>query len=220
MKKLDLTIGNNDRVFVVGDIHGEITMLNEKLIEIGFDKDLDTLISVGDLIDRGEDSLACLSLIQEHWFKSVRGNHEDLMINSVINNSENHIACWLQNGGSWYFNLNEEDRMYAKDLAKIAESELPYVIELNYKGKKFVICHADFPSGEYDGEIKDEDLFHIVWSRDRINKIMKNNISEPINGADMFIFGHTPLKNPLQVDNCMWIDTGAVFGKKLTVIEL
>ena len=89
MNKLELTIGDNDRVFVVGDIHGEITMLNEKLAEIGFDKERDTLISVGDLIDRGEDSLACLALIQESWFKSVRGNHEDLMINSIINKDEN-----------------------------------------------------------------------------------------------------------------------------------
>lgn len=220
MNKLELTIRNDDRVFVVGDIHGEITMLNEKLSEIGFDKEKDTLIAVGDLIDRGEDSLACLALIQNPWFKSVRGNHENLMINSVIHKDENHIRCWIQNGGNWYFNLNQEDLMYANDLAKIAESELPYVIELNHKGKKFVICHADFPSNEYSGEIETEELFHIVWSRDRINKVMKTNVSEPINGADMFIFGHTPLRKPLQVDNCMWIDTGAVFGKELTIIEL
>ena len=39
MKKLELTIDSNDRVFVVGDIHGEITVLNEKLFEIGFNKE-------------------------------------------------------------------------------------------------------------------------------------------------------------------------------------
>ena len=36
MKKLDLVIDDGDRVFVVGDIHGEITKLNDKLNEIGF----------------------------------------------------------------------------------------------------------------------------------------------------------------------------------------
>lgn len=220
MNKLELTVGNQDRVFVVGDIHGEITMLNDKLSEIGFDKESDTLISVGDLIDRGEDSLACLALIQEPWFKSVRGNHEELMINSVLHEDDNHIACWIQNGGGWYFNLNQEDKMYANDLANIAKSELPYVIELKYKGKKIVICHADFPRNEYNGSIENEDLFYIVWSRDRINKLIKHNVSDTIKGADMFIFGHTPIRKPLHADNCIWIDTGAVFGKELTIIQL
>lgn len=220
MKKLDLTIGNDDRVFVVGDIHGEITKLNDKLNEIGFNREVDTLISVGDLIDRGEDSLACLSLIQEPWFKSVRGNHEDLMINAIINESESHLACWIQNGGGWYFNLNQEDRMYANDLAKIADSELPYVIELNFKGKKIVICHADYPDNEYTGEIDDHDLFNIVWSRERIESVKRCRPTEPIKGADLFVFGHTPLRKPYHVDNCLYIDTGAVFGKELTIVEL
>ena len=220
MNKLELTIGDNDRVFVVGDIHGEITMLNDKLAEIGFDKEKDTLISVGDLIDRGEDSLACLALIQEPWFKSVRGNHEDLMINSIINKDENSLSCWIHNGGNWYFDLSQEDRMYANDLAKIASDELPYVIEISHKGKRFVVCHADYPEDEYTGDIDSKILFDVIWSRDRINKAMKNNASKEIVGADMFIFGHTPLRRPLQLDNCMWIDTGAVFGKELTIIEL
>ena len=80
-----LNLKSEQRVFAVGDLHGEITALNEKLVEIGFNKDADLLISVGDLIDRGEDSLACLSLIHnEPWFHAVRGNHEDLMIGSIV----------------------------------------------------------------------------------------------------------------------------------------
>jgi len=220
MNKLELNIESTKRVFAVGDIHGEITMLNDKLAEIGFDKESDILISVGDLIDRGEDSLACLALIQEPWFKSVRGNHEDLMIQSIIGKDERYLSCWIHNGGNWYFDLNQEDRMYADDLAKLANDELPHVMEINYKGKKFVVCHADYPGDEYTGEIKDEMLFDSIWSRKRIEEFKKEGKSVPIKGADMFIFGHTPIRKPLHVDNCMWIDTGAVFGKELTIIEL
>lgn len=220
MKKREIKIDDNQRVFAVGDIHGEITKLNEKLKEIGFDKNLDILFSVGDLIDRGEDSLSCLALIQEPWFESVRGNHEDMMINAVVNNDENHANCWMANGGAWYVNLNQEDRMYANDLAKIASEKLPYVIEISYQGKKIVICHADYPNNNYTGEIDDHDLFNIVWSRERIEAVRRCMPTEPIKGADMFVFGHTPLRKPFRVDNCLYIDTGAVFGKELTIIQL
>ncbi|AUR86536.1 calcineurin-like phosphoesterase [Vibrio phage 1.086.O._10N.222.51.F8] len=218
IKKIDIEAGK--RVFVVGDIHGEITALNEKLIEIGFDKSEDLLFSVGDLIDRGENSLACLELLKdEPWFFAVQGNHEDLMINSIINKSDNHLGCWLQNGGQWYFDLNQEDRMYANDLVKLA-ADLPLIIEINQNAHKTVICHADYPLDEYTGELELDYAFDVIWSRDRINKIQKHQVSDPIKGADLFVFGHTPLRRPLQLDNCMWIDTGAVFGKELSIIEI
>ncbi len=220
MDKLTVKIDYADRIFFVGDIHGEITKLNEKLDEVGFDKEKDHLFSVGDLIDRGEDSLSCLALIQEEWFRAVRGNHEDLMINSIINKSDNHLGCWIQNGAQWYFDLNQEDRMYANDLAKLADEELPYVMEIHHRGKVIVMCHANYPSNEYTGKIDKHDLFDIVWDRSRIDDFKRNKPSEEINGADLFVFGHTPLRAPLQVDNCLWIDTGAVFGKEMTVIEL
>lgn len=219
MKKLTVKIDHEDRVFFVGDIHGEITKLNERLDEIGFDKERDHLFSVGDLIDRGEDSLSCLALIQEEWFRAVRGNHEDLMINSIINKSSNHLDCWIQNGAQWYFDLNQEDRMYADDLAKLANEEMPYVMEIHHRGKVIVMCHANYPSSEYTGVIEDDDLFDIVWDRSRIDNLKRNKPSEKIKGADLFVFGHTPLRSPLHVDNCFWIDTGAVFGKSITVVE-
>ncbi|AGH16046.1 NinI-like serine-threonine phosphatase [Vibrio phage pYD21-A] len=218
IKKFD--IESEKRIFVVGDIHGEITKLNEKLDEIGFDKDADILFSVGDLIDRGEDSLACLALIQESWFEPVRGNHEELMINSVVHNDSNNIACWMQNGSRWYLDLNEEDRMYADDLAKLANETVPYVIEINYQGRKIVICHADYPSNDYDGNVNAEELFDIVWSRTRIESFIKHQKTSRINGADQFIFGHTPVRHVSGFGNCLYIDTGAVFGKDLTVIRL
>lgn len=214
MKKV-LKVSNDKRVFYVGDIHGEFSKLSAALAKVGFDTKKDVLISTGDLIDRGEDSLACLELITEHWFHAVRGNHEELMIRSIIDKCDNHLSCWLSNGANWYFDLNQEDRMYANDLARIA-SELPYVIEVNHKGKKTVVCHANYPRNSYSGEIEKEDLHDIIWDRSRIEK----SCDDVISGADNFVFGHTPLRRHTKLGNCNWIDTGAVFGKELTIIQV
>ncbi|MCA4078770.1 metallophosphoesterase, partial [Pseudomonas kurunegalensis] len=46
------------RDFAVGDIHGHFTRLQAALDSAGFDPAIDRLFSVGDLVDRGPDSLA------------------------------------------------------------------------------------------------------------------------------------------------------------------
>lgn len=215
MKKV-FNIEPESRVFIVGDLHGEHGKLMERLNEVNFDEETDHLFSVGDLIDRGEQNVECLNLISEPWFHSVRGNHEDMMIKAIIENDQSMAQCWFANGGNWYWALDPEEKIYVNDRA-IEASNLPYWIEINYKGKKTIVCHADWPSNDY---IENPDLHEMIWSRDRINKLMKYQESNPIEGADLFVFGHTPLRRPLRDNNCMWIDTGAVFGKELTVIEL
>lgn len=59
----------------------------------------------------------------------------------------------------------------------------------------------------------------MLWSRKRLNAAMEGN-SRKIAGADKFIFGHTPLVKPSLFKNQLYIDTGAVFGNTLTVIQI
>ena len=54
-------------VWVVGDIHGCFSMLMAKLRQYRFDPWQDLLVSVGDVIDRGPDSLRCLKLLRKRW---------------------------------------------------------------------------------------------------------------------------------------------------------
>ncbi|MEI9179479.1 metallophosphoesterase, partial [Pseudomonas aeruginosa] len=59
------------------------TNLMNKLDTIGFDNKKDLLISVGDLVDRGAENVECLELITFPWFRAVRGNHEQMMIDGL-----------------------------------------------------------------------------------------------------------------------------------------
>ena len=54
--------------YVVGDVHGDYERLTDLLALIKFDKTVDRLFSVGDLIDRGPASASCLELLNEAWF--------------------------------------------------------------------------------------------------------------------------------------------------------
>ncbi|HFV5814492.1 TPA: serine/threonine protein phosphatase [Escherichia coli] len=202
-------------IWVVGDLHGCYTNLMKKLETIGFDTKKDLLISVGDLVDRGTENVECLELITFPWFRAVRGNHEQMMIDGL--SERGNVNHWLLNGGSWFFNLDYDKEILAKALAHKAD-ELPLIIELVSKGKKYVICHADYPFDEYEFG-KPVDHQQVIWNRERISN-SQDGIVKEIKGADTFIFGHTPAVKPLKFANQMYIDTGAVFCGNITLIQV
>lgn len=203
------------RDFVVGDIHGMYDLFIAKLKEIDFNYSTDRMFSVGDLVDRGPDNMACLSLIKEDWFHAVRGNHEDMMIKGLIDKDKSWFANWISNGGIWYY---EEDPDEVMELVLLA-SELPLSITVVDIG----ICHAQPPTNDWqdvqepsDGINKELMQEYMIWGRDHIYDLTMpdtKNIKQTIHG-------HTPVEIAKIVGNAYFIDTGAFYKNELTVIEL
>lgn len=202
-------------VFVVGDLHSCYDLLMKELEEAKFNKETDLLISVGDLIDRGAQNLECLGLLKEKWFVCVQGNHDQMAVEGLLNDNLGLLACWIMNGGDWFFKLSDEEKGQALDLLKKVK-ECPFIIELTMKqGEKVVIAHADYPDNEYEFG-KSVDTRQVLWSRERLESYGEIEIS----GANSFIFGHTPLREPVRLGNRFYIDTGAVFNGDLTLVKL
>jgi serine/threonine protein phosphatase 1 len=139
--------------YVIGDLHGSYSVFENLLANLNFNPLVDRLISVGDLIDRGAQSLKCLSLIREPWFHSVFANHEQLMLEKF--NDQFYGQFWYQNGGFWgaeaynsYKNpslIMDEASAELIDLLPLVE-QLPWLITVDTKsGNKFHIIHAELP---------------------------------------------------------------------------
>lgn len=210
---------NYKRIWVVGDLHGCKTKFDQALASVQFDAVTDLIISVGDLIDRGPDSQGCLDLLQYPWFKAVLGNHEVMAMCSFTEEGETGeqaAAHWYINGGDWFLDL-DEPTMKTMWPSWERLNNVPYVIEVQLDDKKVVIAHADYPEDYVFG--KDLHVEELVWSRKRITA-SKNGELSPIKGADLFIFGHTPVKELTQFENQVYIDTGAVFGHELTLYQI
>ena len=202
-------------IWVIGDLHGCRSLLQQKLQEISFDAGQDLLLSVGDLIDRGEENIECLALLKQPWFRAVRGNHEQMMLEHLRHHGGTYP--WLINGGSWYPALNADNRNRVHALLPVV-AVLPLIIEVAMPGKKTVICHADYPGDHYAyGKPVNEDV--VLWDRDRITASDHGEIKH-ISGADQFIFGHTPVPVPLIFANQHYIDTGAVITGNLTLLQI
>ncbi|BBT91208.1 MULTISPECIES: protein-serine/threonine phosphatase [Enterobacterales] len=205
--------GKNWRhVWVVSDIHGCYQWLMDALKRRHFNPYEDLLISVGDIIDRGPDCVKCLQLMDEKWFRAVRGNHEQMALDAIENND---FALWMSNGGIWFSAL--EDKRNALRLLNACR-DLPHIIEITCANGLNVIAHADYPAAEYVWN-KPVSAQRVLWDRDRLMGFMVGK-GQGIQGADHFWFGHTPLDKRYDFNNLHYIDTGAVFDGFLTLVQL
>ncbi|MHA6671862.1 protein-serine/threonine phosphatase [Enterobacter mori] len=205
--------GKNWRhVWVVSDIHGCYQWLMDALKRRHFNPYEDLLISVGDIIDRGPDCVKCLQLMDEKWFRAVRGNHEQMALDAIENND---FALWMSNGGIWFSAL--EDKRNALRLLNACR-DLPHIIEITCANGLNVIAPADYPAEAYVWN-KPVSLQRVLWDRDRLMGFMVGK-GQGIQGADHFWFGHTPLDKRYDFNNLHYIDTGAVFDGFLTLVQL
>ena len=201
-------------IFVVGDLHGCREALEQQLQARHFDRQRDLLIAVGDLIDRGPDSPGCLALMQQPWFRCVRGNHEQMALEALSGGGR---GMWRRNGGDWFYRMSGLPVLTAKR-ALLQCHRLPLVIHLQLADRVAVVAHADYPADHYAWE-QEIDPEGILWGRERVAAAQRGE-GDRIDGADDFYFGHTPLAAPLHVWNQHYIDTGAVYGNTLTILQL
>ncbi|WP_250452903.1 metallophosphoesterase [Caballeronia sp. ATUFL_M2_KS44] len=202
------------RDFVVGDLHGCVDALRYLLREIGFDGSRDRLFSVGDLIDRGTDSLAAIELIDKPWFYPVLGNHEDSLI-AVATGSMRRQA-WYAIGGAWAETLADDHlRMLATRLAR-----LPLVRIVGEGTRRFNVLHAEFFGSDADldaAEFADDTRSQMLWGR---GLALGNADPALQRGLSPTYCGHTPMRAVRQIGSQIFIDTGAFAAEgRLTIVE-
>lgn len=201
------------RDFCVGDCHGSFDRLLSFLNKIEFDENKDRLFCVGDTIDRGANSDQVLDWLSQPWFHSVRGNHEQMVIDACDPYNSAAEAVLFLNGGQWWFN---QDHVKQKEIAFAFES-LPFMIEVETpSGISFGIIHADVPFNDWNKAKErlyqeDEQVKNfMLWDRSR----RQGTLVGDVEGVDYVLVGHTPVPEAGQENNIIRLDTGAVFLDK------
>lgn len=210
------------KLWTVGDIHGCYNLLMNTLKAKGFDFENDLLVAVGDLVDRGIQNLECVQLLDQDWFTSVRGNHEDLCVWGMENAAA--MKCHRDNGGAWFYDdLSPADRLWVIDRL----STLPVVLEVNHNGRKYGFVHGHIEQNnwdefkqtfEYAMEVGRDPSMLAMWGRDRVDT--DNDKYTHVSGIDAVFMGHTVMQKPMKRDNCYYIDTGAVHWATMTILDL
>lgn len=223
------------RIFTIGDIHGcsseLVFLLNYLEIYEGLSKKEDLVVFLGDYIDRGPNSKKVIDFLigfkQEYPnTRYLKGNHEDSMLmffgceGSFESDRESICAGYLHpaNGGlefckSYGIDLNSIDLQGSTiNLYLLPDSHRNFFLGLDHGLiiDDLVFVHAGVLPNIPLEQQKKEDL---LWIRDQfIGK--KHGLEKTI------IFGHTPFKEVFKVEKQIGLDTGLVFGNKLSCLEV
>lgn len=201
-------------VFAVGDIHGCLDKLVSLMDLIKVDFSRDTLVFIGDYIDRGPDSKEVIDYLidlgrrQDDRVVFLRGNHE-FMLQRYLKGEESQM--FLSNGGE--ATLKSYMRNNPRDGSNpIPAEHIEFFENLrhSYSVGDYFFAHAGVKPRVPLEKQSDWDM---MWIRDEF-------IYSDWDFGKKVVFGHTPFRQPLVMENKIGIDTGAVYGNKLTCVEL
>lgn len=204
---------NECRIFAVGDIHGCYEALCRLLERIPIVWGQDRLVFLGDYIDRGPDSFEVVEHLialgrRQPDVVFLKGNHEAMLLEYLDGRDR---LTYLYNGG------RQTLESYLRHASTAAGSPVPHEhrrffdsLRLFYETEDYLFVHAGMRHGLPLERQRAEDL---LWIREEF-------LSERRSFGKRVVFGHTPFEEPLVEDNKIGIDTGAVYGNKLTCLQL
>jgi serine/threonine protein phosphatase 1 len=210
------------RLFAIGDIHGCFTELDVLLTHLidkqGLSQE-DQVIFIGDYIDRGPASRAVIARLID--FKKafpetvfLRGNHEDMLM-SFLGLGGHAGQAYLANGGQEFFESYGIQPLapLSETLAQIPDSHRTFFAELEcgVSVAEFVFVHAGLRP---TNALELQNIHDLIWIRTEFT-------TKPHELGKTIVFGHTPYEDVLiHLPYKVGIDTGLVYGNKLSCVEL
>ena len=205
------------RLLAIGDIHGCAQELEVLLDALALTAG-DTVVFVGDYIDRGPASRAVvdrlLALAARTDITSIflRGNHEDMCL-AYVDRGGHWGEAWRLNGGAATLeSYGMDPRTPGHEvLARLPRAHVDFFerLRLSYAHDGWLFVHAGIRPGVRLEEQQEEDL---LWIRDEFI-MSRHGLPQTI------VFGHTPHREVLvDLPYKVGIDTGCVYGGRLTCL--
>lgn len=213
-----------NRTILIGDIHGCIEEFDELLKLMDYNPSSDRLILLGDLVDRGPDSVGVLRKVRQMKIECVRGNHDNKILKWANNNKQHYQSP----GAQYYQQLNDDDIEFI--------FKMPVYIKLD----NVIAVHAGLKPYIPVEKQKPDDLMHLRYkdsngkfvSLRTIWKVGKEAAdahfwTERWGGPESVVYGHNvgSLDEPLIEEyqpgvKCYGLDTGCCFGGHLSALVL
>ncbi|MCQ8771809.1 polynucleotide kinase-phosphatase [Streptomyces telluris] len=212
---------------IIGDIHGCSSELETLLGELGYADGVHpegrTAVFVGDLVDRGPDSPGVL--------RRVMGMVASGNALCVPGNHENKLGRWLKGKkvqpthglAETIEQLEREDARDPAFRAQVREFVDGLVSHYVLDGGKLVVCHAGLPEkyhGRTSGRVRSHALYgDTTGETDEFGLPVRYPWAEDYRGSAAVVYGHTPNPSATWLNNTICLDTGAVFGGKMTALR-
>ncbi|MFG2244135.1 polynucleotide kinase-phosphatase [Spirillospora sp. NPDC048823] len=219
---------------IIGDVHGCRAELEDLLAGLGYEIDRDaqghavganhpggrTAVFVGDLVDRGPDSPGVLRLVMGMVAAGdalcVSGNHEAKLVRA-LRGRKVRLAHGLAESME---QLSAETEEFRDDALRFMDGLIShYVLD----GGRLVVAHAGLKEdyhGRASGRVRSFALYgDTTGETDEYGLPVRYPWARDYRGEAMVVYGHTPVPDAEWINNTICLDTGAVFGGKLTALR-
>ena len=196
------------RTLIVGDVHGCLAELQELLGKARLKPGVDRLIFVGDLVAKGPDSRGVVKLAQEWSAKSVKGNHDA------------HVLK---------FRRGEEEQMRPphREVARtLDEADWRYLeaMPLWLRLPGLLVVHAGVVPSIPLEEQEEDALINMrsLTASGKWSKRIEAGVpwASAWRGPERVVFGHDAVRGLQRHPHALGLDTGCVYGKRLTALLL
>jgi serine/threonine protein phosphatase 1 len=228
-KMADETSDETPRLYVIGDIHGCLDLLERTIAAIHRDHadkgGAALTVTVGDYMDRGPHSRGVIERLAANPFPTpyvaLKGNHEELFETFLSDPSVGDH--WRRLGGLETlasFGVPVSDLMLGRN-AQAASDDLAKALTATHRGffnslrtsytaGRYFLCHAGVRPGVALERQSEHDL---LWIREEF-------LNSRADFGKIVVHGHTPIAEPEILPNRINIDTGAFATGRLTCIVL
>ena len=218
---------------VIGDVHGCRVELEQLLTELGYllvrddegrpvdagHPDGRRAVFVGDLVDRGPDSPGVLRLVMgmvgAGHALAVPGNHENKLVRALRGRNVT-ISHGLETTLAQLQSEPEEFRRQVEDFCYGLVSH--YVLD----DGNLVVAHAGLKEqlhGRSSARVRDFALYgETTGETDEFGLPVRHPWATEYRGRATVLYGHTPVREPEWINGTLCLDTGCVFGGRLTAL--
>ncbi|MBP5909024.1 polynucleotide kinase-phosphatase [Streptomyces sp. LBUM 1478] len=209
---------------IVGDIHGCASELEALLGKLGYVDGVHpegrTAVFVGDLVDRGPDSPGVLrrvmSMVGSGDALCVPGNHENKYGRFLKGRNVQHTHGLAET----IEQMEGESEEFKQQVREFIDGLVShYVLD----GGRLVVCHAGLPEkyhGRTSGRVRSHALYgDTTGETDEFGLPVRYPWAEDYRGRAAVVYGHTPVPTATWLNNTICLDTGAVFGGRLTALR-
>lgn len=217
---------------IVGDVHGCLGELTELLSKLGYtlserNGDLDVqvppgrrAIFVGDLVDRGPDTPGVLRLVMKMVSRGdavcVPGNHENKLLRA-LRGQKVTVSHGLAESLA---QLDQESPEFRAQVVEFLDGLLSHYV---FDDGRLVAAHAGLRAemhGRASRRVRDFALYgETTGETDEFGLPVRYHWARDYRGKAMVVYGHTPIPEPEWINNTLCIDTGCVFGGRLTALR-
>ena len=218
---------------IIGDVHGCFDELVELLKELGYEISTQPdgeivveppqgrkAIFVGDFVDRGPKVAEVLRLVmgmqKTEAALCVPGNHDVKLVRALQGRNVNPTHGLAESLSQ----LEEESAEFKTQITEFLNGLVShYVLDSG----KLVVAHAGMKAelqGRASGRVREFALYgETTGETDEFGLPIRINWADEYRGNAMVVYGHTPVAEPQWVNQTINIDTGCVFGGKLTALR-